>query len=57
MYRYNKKYSRNSLSYKMKRWFWTDHTKEIKSIIRFIGEVILTLFWFGVIVFLPHFFH
>jgi hypothetical protein len=57
MYRSKNYRSRNSLSYKMKFWFWSDHTKEIKAIIRFIGEFFLTLLWFGAIVFLPHFFH
>ena len=48
---------RRSFSYKMKRWFWSNHTKEVKTIGRVIGEFILSLVWFGLIFVVPHFFH
>ena len=48
---------RRSFSYKMKRWFWSNHTEEIKMIFKLIGEFILTVLWFGWIFFIPHLFH
>lgn len=48
---------RRSFSYKMKRWFWSDHTKEIKKVFKLIGEFIITILWFGLIFILPHIFH
>lgn len=48
---------RRSFSYKMKRWFWSDHTEEIKTVFKLIGEFILTILWFGLIFILPHIFH
>ena len=48
---------RRSFSYKMKRWFWSDHTKEIKMVFKLIGEFIITVLWFGLIFFVPHLFH
>lgn len=48
---------RRSFSYKMKRWFWSDHTKEIKMVFKLIGEFIITVLWFGLIFFIPHLFH
>lgn len=47
---------RRSFSYKMKRWFWSDHTKEIKTIFNLAGEFIITILWFSWIFFLPHLF-
>ena len=61
MSRYQDYRRRRSFSYRFKRWFerwfWEDHTKEIKQIFCFIGEFILSLLWFGMFIFLPHFFH
>ena len=48
---------RRSFSYKMKRWFWSDHTEEIKMVFKLIGEFIITILWFGLIFILPHIFH
>lgn len=48
---------RNSVSYKVKRWFWSDHTKEIKKTIFFIGEFLASILWFGLIFIIPHIFH
>ena len=48
---------RRSFSYKMKRWFWSDHTEEIKMVLKLIGEFIITILWFGLIFILPHIFH
>ena len=48
---------RRSFSYKMRRWFWSDHMEEIKTVFKLIGEFILSILWFGWIFFLPHFFH
>ena len=48
---------RRSFSSKMKRWFWSDHTEEIKMVFKLVGEFILTILWFGLIFILPHIFH
>ena len=48
---------RRSFSYKMKRWFFSNHRKEIETIIRVIGEFLLTIAFFGLIFILPHIFH
>lgn len=48
---------RRSFSYKMKRWFWSDHTKEIKTVVCIIGEMLLTIAWFGLVFIIPHIFH
>lgn len=48
---------RRSFSYKMKRWFWSNHAEEIKMIFKLIGEFILTILWLGWIFFIPHLFH
>mgnify|MGYP003295148704 CR=1 FL=1 len=48
---------RRSFSYKMKRWFWSNHTKEIETTIKFIGEFVMTIMFFGLLFFLPHIFH
>ena len=47
---------RRSFSYKMKRWFFSNHRKEIETIIRVIGEFLLTIAFFGLIFILPHIF-
>lgn len=48
---------RRSFSYKMKRWFWSNHTEEIKTVFKLIGEFIFTVLWLGVVFILPHIFH
>lgn len=48
---------RRSFSYKMKRWFWSNHKKEIETIMRVTGEFLLTIVFFGSIFILPHIFH
>jgi hypothetical protein len=48
---------RRSFSYRLKRWFWTDHTEGIKKFFRLAGEFILTALWLGMIFILPHLFH
>jgi hypothetical protein len=48
---------RRSFSYKMKRWFWSDHTEEIKMVFKLIGEFILAALWLGMVFILPHIFH
>ena len=48
---------RRSFSYKMKRWFFSNHKKEIETISRVIGELLLTIAFFGLIFILPHIFH
>lgn len=52
---------RRSFSYRFKKWFsvwfWEDHTKGIKMLFKFLGELILTILWFGMIFILPHIFH
>ena len=48
---------RRSFSYKMKRWFFSNHRKEIETIIRVFGEFLLTIAFFGLIFILPHIFH
>lgn len=48
---------RKSVSYKVKRWFLSDHTKEIKKTFFFIGEFLASVLWFGLIFIIPHIFH
>ena len=48
---------RRSFSYKMKRWFWSDHKEEIKTVFKLIGELIITVVWLGWVFFIPHLFH
>lgn len=48
---------RRSFSYRFKRWFWSDHTEELKMIFKLIGEFILTILWLGMVFILPHIFH
>lgn len=57
MSRYQDYRRRRSFSYKFKRWFWSDHTEEIKTVFKLIGEFILAVIWLGWIFFIPHFFH
>ena len=52
---------RRSFSYKFKRWFnvwfWEDHTKEIKTVVCGIGEMLLAIAWLSLIFVIPHLFH
>jgi hypothetical protein len=48
---------RSSFSYKMKRWFFSNHKKEIKTVVYLIGEFLLSIAFFGTIFVLPHIFH
>lgn len=48
---------RRSFSYKMKRWFFSNHRKEIKITACIIGEFLLTVAFFGMIFIFPHLFH
>ena len=48
---------RRSFSYKIKRWFWSNHKNEIKTIVFLIGEFLLSIVFFGMIFVLPHIFH
>lgn len=48
---------RRSLSYRFKRWFFSNHKKEIKNVGIFIGELITTILFFSALLFLPHIFH
>lgn len=48
---------RRSFSYRFKRWFWSNHTKEIKMVFILVGQFIISLLWFGTFIFLPHIFH
>ena len=48
---------RRSVSYKVKRWFWSNHNKEIQMGIHLIGELILAIAFFGMIFLIPHIFH
>ena len=48
---------RRSFSYKMKRWFWSNHKDEIQTAIYLIGEFILAIAFFGMIFVIPHIFH
>jgi hypothetical protein len=48
---------RRSFSYKMKRWFWSNHKNEIQTVIYLICEFALAIAFFGMIFVLPHIFH
>ena len=48
---------RRSFSYRLKRWFWSDHRKEIKTIVCLIGEFLLSIVFFGMLFVVPHIFH
>lgn len=48
---------RRSAIYRFKRWFWSNHTKEVKQAFTLVGQLILTILWFGAVFFLPHIFH
>jgi hypothetical protein len=48
---------RSSFSYKMKRWFFSNHKKEIKTVIYLVCEFALAIAFFGMIFVLPHIFH
>jgi hypothetical protein len=48
---------RRSVSYRFKRWFFSNHTKEIQKIFLLIGQFILAIMWFGAFIFVPHLFH
>lgn len=48
---------RRSFSYKMKRWFFSNHKKEIKIMVRVIGEFLFAIVFFGMIFIFPHIFH
>ena len=48
---------RNSFSYKVKRWFWSNHKEEVKKVFCFIGEFLMALGWLGLIFIIPHIFH
>ena len=52
---------RRSFSYRFKRWFnvwfWEDHTEGMKTIVKIIGEIIITFLWLGALFFFPHLFH
>ena len=48
---------RRSFSYKIKRWFWSNHKNEIEIVVRVIGELFLAVAFFGSIFIFPHFFH
>jgi len=50
-------YNRTSFSYRFNRWFWSNHTEEIKFVFEIIGGFLMTLAMFGIIFFIPHFFH
>ena len=48
---------RRSFSYKMKRWFFSNHKKETEIMARVIGEFLLAIVFFGSLFILPHIFH
>ena len=48
---------RRSFSYRMKRWFWSNHKKETEIMACVIGEFLLAVAFFGSIFILPHIFH
>ena len=48
---------RRSFSYRFKHWFFSNHRKEVETITGVIGELLLTIAFFGSIFILPHFFH
>jgi len=48
---------RRSFSYKMKRWFFSNHRKEIEITACVIGEFFLAIAFFGMVFILPHIFH
>jgi hypothetical protein len=48
---------RSSFSYKMKRWFFSSHKKEIQTVIYLVCEFALAIAFFGMIFVLPHIFH
>lgn len=54
MYKRPRKFS---WKYRLEKWFFSDHTKAIKQIIHFIGGLIMTLGFFGLLFIFPHFFH
>lgn len=54
---YRDRRHRSSVSYRVKRWFFSSHSKEIKKTIFLIGEFIIALLWFGLIFLIPHIFH
>lgn len=48
---------RRSVIYRFKRWFWSNHTKEVKQAFTLVGQLIIAILWFGTVIFLPHIFH
>lgn len=48
---------RRSFSYKMKRWFWSNHKKEIQTVIYLVCEFALAIAFFGMVFVIPHIFH
>ena len=48
---------RRSFSYKVKRWFWSNHRNEIENLARIVGEFFLAIAFFSLIFILPHIFH
>lgn len=43
--------------YRFKRWFWSNHTEEVKQAFTLIGQLIIAILWFGSVLLLPHIFH
>lgn len=48
---------RRSFSYKMKRWFWSNHKNEIQTVICLVCEFVLAIAFFGMVFVIPHIFH
>ena len=43
--------------YHFRKWFWSNHTKEVEQAFKLVGQLIIAILWFGAVLFLPHIFH